>query len=148
MEKPKVLWLDDNKRTTSIFIEVLEAEGYDVDWVRKVSEAVSLLGSSQHYDLVILDVMIPTWTAEEEKLFPPRDTNRGLKTGLYFYRYMRDMPQRRDVPVFVFTMRLEQEILEAFVEAGLPKENYDTMYALRDPDEFIEKIDDILGRGE
>jgi hypothetical protein len=47
-------------------------------------------------------------------------------------------------PVLVMTVRLDQEILDEFVEGGLHREGFSTKFAIRDVTKFLTKVDNLL----
>ena len=144
MSTMRLLWLDDNLAQIEVLAEALRAKGHEVKVVTTLEEAESLLGTHT-YHLLILDVMVPTWSAEEEERYSPEATERGLKTGLIFYRRAQEMLRQKGTAVLVLTIRRERELLEAFMEAGLPEHCFATKFALRNPERFVEKVENILG---
>src|SRR6185369_15035515 len=139
----QVLWLDNDVAYVTPYKEALEEADYCVTLVRTVGEA----GRRMHenpYDLVILDVMVPTKSEEEEKVYPPSDTDSGTKTGLVFYRRFRQEFNARQTRVFVFTVILDEGVKKEFLAAGLPLTNFATKLALREEADFLERIRTIM----
>lgn len=143
----KVLWLDNDSAHVLEYQELLEEEGYEVTSATSVSQAEALL-ETKRYDLVILDVMIPTKSAAEEKLYSPDGTDKGFKTGLVFYRRMKEKLEGRGSEVLVLTVRLDQQILSEFIEAGLPRECFATKFSLRESEVFRLKVRTMLGESD
>lgn len=139
----RILWLDNDSANTRPYVSALSKRGDDVQVVTTISQAEDLL-VNQNYDLLILDVMIPTRDAKEEKLYPFNETDEGHKTGLVFYKRMRDLLGDRLPPVLVTTVRLDKEILDEFVEGGLHRERFSTKFAIRDVTRFLTKVDSVL----
>lgn len=55
---PKILLVDDDIELTELLAELLSLEGFDVHTVHNGQEALNEL-ETQHYDLILLDVMMP-----------------------------------------------------------------------------------------
>lgn len=55
---PKILLVDDDIELTELLAELLSLEGFNVHTVHNGQEALNEL-ESQHYDLILLDVMMP-----------------------------------------------------------------------------------------
>lgn len=140
----QVLWLDNECSYLSPYREVLEEESCEVTFATTVSEAESLV-QTRRYDLLILDVMIPTKNVVEETLYPPDQTDRGLRTGLVFYRRMKDRLDGLATEVLVLTVRLDQDILSEFLAAGLPRGCFATKFQLRHLEVFRQRVKTILG---
>ena len=123
MSDKSVLWLDNDLFFINPYKEKLEETGYCVSVVKKVSDAEKLL-RSRRFDLFILDVMIPTLNDAEEVDYPPSDTDNGHKTGLLFYLRLKEHLVTAGTPVLVFSVLIDRQIQTAFVENGLPAENF------------------------
>lgn len=54
----RILLVEDESRVASFIIKGLQAEGHQVDWAATVADARAL-SSSQRFDLVVLDLMLP-----------------------------------------------------------------------------------------
>ena len=78
--KKKILIIDDNPEDNSFFISVLE-KNHEVDVTAYISSARIKLEQSNKYDLIVLDIMMPTLG----EVFNGIDTADGLKTGLAYY---------------------------------------------------------------
>jgi len=57
MSKKRILIVDDDKLTNTVFKTILEEQGYNVNTASSGQEALSLENSS--FDLVILDIKLP-----------------------------------------------------------------------------------------
>ncbi len=139
----RILWLDNDSDYVFPLKAALRRNDYEVDVVTSVLKAEEWLRDNS-CDLLILDVMIPTWNAEEEALYPPAETDRGHRTGLVFYRRMKTKLLERKTPVLVMTIRRDREILKAFVKEGLPPECFSTKFVLRNPEDFLSKVNETL----
>ncbi len=140
----KILWLDDEPVKAMPYLQILKDEGYLARVVSSVTEAEALL-NTVHYDLFILDVMIPTKNSDEEKTFPPDKTEYGRKLGLYFYLEYKTKFQPDKTQILVLTQRIDYDIRDEFIKAGLLPEQFCTKFALRDVEVFLRKIKYLLG---
>ncbi|WP_243094683.1 response regulator transcription factor [Thermus thalpophilus] len=99
----RVLLVEDDPRVGELVREVLEAEGYAVDWVTTGEEALGLLATFP-YDLAVLDVMLP---------------------GMDGFALLRKLRGEQRLPVLMLTARGEVEDRVEGLEAGaddyLPK---------------------------
>lgn len=139
----RILWLDNDPAYLETYEEALKESGFEVEIVTTVTAAERLI-ESKEYDLLLLDVMIPTKNEAEENLYPPETTDSGLKTGLLFYRRMKAKLDQLKTPVLVMTVRLDSGILDEFVKAGLKPDNFCTKVALRERPVFIDKVKEVL----
>jgi CheY-like chemotaxis protein len=139
----KILWFENEVRRHEVFADHLRRNGHEVRLTGRVSEAESLLLSGA-YDLLILDVMIPTWSEAEEQDYPPDQTGQGRLTGLAFFRRMKHYLERQNIPVLVYTINRDTQVFEAFKAEGLPEGRFATKIECRDPDELLSKIQEIL----
>jgi CheY-like chemotaxis protein len=142
----RILWIDNDPAYLSPFKKALELLGYEVAIVTTVSDAENVVKDGS-YDLVILDVMIPM-TEKDEEAYSPTLTDFGYKTGLVFYNRNRDLLLARSLPVMVLTVRLDQGVVDEFVEAGLPRQCFATKYELRDVESFLGKIRSSIEAGK
>jgi CheY-like chemotaxis protein len=143
MMSVRVLWLDNDLAYLEPYVEALTDEGYAVTVVASVGEAEYRLKREQ-FDLVILDVMIPTKDDKEEVDYTPDDTEQGQKTGLVFYRRVRDLLARLKTRVLVMTVRLDEDVLNEFRNYDLPRDRFATKFALREVDVFLDKVNSVL----
>lgn len=137
-----ILWLDNDSQNTRPYVSALKKRGDEVEVVTTVTGAEELL-ASKNYDLLILDVMIPTRDADEDEAYPPNETDEGHKTGLVFYKRMKERFGDNLPPVLVMTVRLDLQIREEFIEANLDNEHFSTKYAVRDVTRFLDKIESM-----
>ena len=139
----QVLWLDNDLAYIAPYLRELEEIGYQVTSVRTVGEADFRLRSDS-YDLLILDVMVPTKGPKEEQDYPPALTDFGHKTGLVFYLRKKQELDAVKTKVFVLTVRLDESVKDEFLAAGLPLTNFATKFALRDVSDFLKKIQAVM----
>jgi len=142
-----ILWIDNDTHYLTPFREALEEFGFDVTTVETISEAANLL-TTGNYDLVILDVMMPTTEQDEAAGYGAELSDGGYKTGLIFYANNRDLLLRLRLPVMVMTVRIDRNIVEEFVSAGLPRDCMVTKYSVSDPEVLLEKINFMIARNK
>lgn len=142
MVNKRILWLDDDPPHVESHIEALRRAGHEVELAKTVTEAKGRL-EHQRYDLLILDVMIPTDESEEGE-FPPSETEWGRDTGLAFYRRLKDRLGQQGTKVLVTTIRRDQEILQAFKKEGLPEDCFAPKLSYRTPRSFAAKVNEVL----
>lgn len=75
----RILLIDDNLVANNNYIERLKSK-YTVDAVAYINTAVYKLKHPERYQLIIVDIMMPTIG-----IFTNKETNDGLTTGLIFY---------------------------------------------------------------
>jgi CheY-like chemotaxis protein len=94
-----ILFVDDEPRYISSFVEELELEfGKDkINCSKDVDEALDFFNhNSNEIKIIILDEMMPPG-----KTFKNGLTQTGLRTGLFFYKHIRqNFP---DLPIIIFT---------------------------------------------
>jgi CheY-like chemotaxis protein len=139
----KILWVDNDPGYIRPFKIALEGEGYSVTVASTVFQAEACV-DGQSYDLIILDVMIPTVSEVEEDAYRPEDTENSLKTGLLFYRRKGKELEQRGTPVLVMTVRIDKAIRREFIAAGLPENHFATKMELRESPHFVSKIKALL----
>jgi CheY-like chemotaxis protein len=140
----KILWLDNDLAYIEPYVEILRESGFEVNPVPTITQAEDQLKGD--YDLLILDIMIPTKTEQEEQVYRPERTEAGRKTGLAFYTRMKQALEEKGCRLLVLTVRLDESIFEEFLAAGLPRECYDTKMTLREAPIFLERVKDILAK--
>jgi CheY-like chemotaxis protein len=141
-----ILWLDNDLPYIRPYVNALRAKDFEVSEVASLSHAERLLEQAQDpFDLIIIDVMVPTQDDDELKDYPVLETDFGHKSGLVFYNRMKHKLGAKLPPVAVTTVRLDQGIRDEFVKSGLKAEHVLTKYNLRDAGDFLNKIRSILG---
>lgn len=139
----RILWLDNDPAYLIPFVKSLEDENYLVTVVESVTEAERCLQQAQ-FDLMIIDVMIPTLSSNEEQRYQPEKTDQGYKTGLVFFQQNQAALQKAGTRVMVMTVRLDKAIRDEFIKAGLPSDAFATKYQMSDPTNFLDKIRSAL----
>jgi CheY-like chemotaxis protein len=140
----RILWLDNDSSYIRPYVNALRNRGFEVTVKTTLTEAEANL-SSEAYDLLILDVMIPTKSEVEEELYPPGKSDLGHKTGLLFYQRVRESLATSKTLVLVLTVRLDREILNEFLDAKLEKAGFATKFGLREVSKFLDKVRSLIG---
>ena len=94
-----ILFVDDEIRDMESFVQELKFEfGKEaVKFIQNVDEALEYLEENKSkIQLLLLDNMMPSG-----KIFKDKPTKQGLRTGIFFYKYIRQ--QYPDLPVIIFT---------------------------------------------
>ena len=94
-----ILFLDDEERRLSSHVMELRISGYQVNFFKDVSEALTFF--EKHVDaikLLILDIMMPPSGS-----FQSEDTEAGLRTGVRFLKKSGCWPR---IPPFSFSAML------------------------------------------
>lgn len=138
----RILWLDNDTPFIRPYVKYLRSKDFEVDDVADLTKAESLL-KEKPFDLVIVDVMVPTQNAEEQKNYPETETDYGHMTGLAFFKRMRNLTDKLP-PVLVMTVRQDQEIRDALIKEGLKAENFVSKYDLREVNDLLRKIRSTL----
>lgn len=119
--KKKILFIDDDEFIIKIFLDRLQAAGFEVDTAKNGKAAREKL-TYNLYDIICLDYVLPD------------------ETGLDVLKWLRS--QNKNIPVIVFSASGHEAKMKEFMEAGA------TEYLQKDhvaPSEFVEKINTILG---
>jgi CheY-like chemotaxis protein len=139
----RILWVDNDLAYIHSYIKALENHGAFVNAVTTAFEAESAL-ERERYDLVILDVMIPTKSEKEEQVYRSEETDLGLKTGLVFYRRNKEKMAKAQTQILVLTVRLDRSIMDEFRNEGLPPECYSTKMQLREIPIFLRRVETLV----
>lgn len=83
----RLLVADDEPHIRRILTTLLEGSEYTVDAVSDGTAALELLVGSVHYDLILLDIMMPG------------------ATGLEVLEQIRSLPERTGTPVVILTAK-------------------------------------------
>jgi CheY-like chemotaxis protein len=98
MEKPRILWIDDEIDLLKPHIIFITGKGYDIDTVNNGDEALEMI-EENHYDLIFLDENMP-----------------GL-TGIETLQHIRTID--RNLPVVMVTKSEEEHIMEDAIGAQI-----------------------------
>lgn len=142
----KILWLDNDAAYVRVYVKELQSqtEPYEVTPMSAVSEAEACL-DRETYDLLILDVMIPTKNEAEEQEYPPEETEHGLRMGYCFYKKHRRRLADAGTKVFVLTARIDEPIKQDLMKEGLTAEQIMMKADVSGLDEFLAKVEEMIG---
>lgn len=111
--KQNILFVDDDRRRTEIFVEMLRMEGYDVTFAATVKEAESALKKQDSdFHLAILDIMIP-----QEDYFE-KSSHESRTRGIKLLEEIRKVKNKDELPVIILTVCSDQVIRKNALEAG------------------------------
>lgn len=111
--RQKILFVDDDRRRTEIFVEMLRMEGYEVTFAATMKEAESeFKGGDSDFDLLILDIMMPS------EDYVGENTDESRKRGIKFLEEVRKTKSRGQLPVIMLTTRDDEATKEQAREAG------------------------------
>lgn len=141
--RKRILWLDNEVKWIQPYVNALKDAGYEPNPVPTVSEAEKEL-KDHHYDLLILDAMIPTISAKEVEIYNTKATLSGIKTGIVFYQRMKQNLEENRTKVLVITASLFDKLRLEFIHLGLPEEQFSTKYEFKDPSILVDKVRNCL----
>lgn len=142
--RKQILWIDNDRKYLHPYHIALENNGYLVRFANSVSEGERALNASQ-FDLLILDVMIPTSEEDERSGYTSSAIELGHSTGLIFYQRNRDLLMKLRVRTMVLTVRVDQNIKNAFLASGLPSHLFFTKSRLVRVSAFVDAVQGVLG---
>ena len=142
----KVMWLDNDPAYQQLYAEDLLGREIEVSVAASALECERAVQKSK-YDVLILDVMIPTVSEEEEGIYPPEMTEKGHQTGLTFIQRNSGRLKEAGTAVMVITARSDEEIHGRFAAAGFPMDRFFTRVLLHDPAGLADQIQRIADEG-
>ena len=105
----KILFVDDDVMPAELYIRALRRLDFEVDSAKTVEDTFRSL-STGRYDLIVLDIMMPSGPYPDEK------TEDGLRTGLVLQAELAH--QHPQVPVIVLTNVGNPDTLKSAREGG------------------------------
>jgi CheY-like chemotaxis protein len=135
-----VLWLDNDAGYLQPYVEALKRRDHDVKVVTSLSAADGAMASGP-FDVVLIDVMIPTIHEDEERIYSPEETKAGADSGVVFFRRWREKFREERTAILVLTVRLDKGIRQRFLEEGLLESEFATKLALREVGAFVTKLE-------
>ena len=128
----QILFVEDEQWLMEGIVDGLEASGYKVIRAEDGTEGLDLL-ESEHVDLILLDIMMPSGERIEENTF-------GRRTGVEFCKIARKL--KPQVPIVCLTVVTDREIHNELEELGVK-------YILEkptSPGEIVEVIERLTAR--
>jgi DNA-binding response OmpR family regulator len=95
-----ILLADDEPHIRRILQTVLESAGFEVDLRQDGTDALEAIEGDEHYDLILLDIMMPG------------------ATGLEILGKIRGMDERKTTPVMILTAKGQDEDREEAFSLG------------------------------
>jgi DNA-binding response OmpR family regulator len=103
-----ILIIDDEIRRFENYIYFLKKAGYEVKIIKNVDAALEFIYSNlDSIKLLILDIMMSPGNT-----FTDEETQYGLRTGIPFYRKIRE--RSKDMPIMVLTNVTDWNVSELF----------------------------------
>ena len=99
MAEKQVLIVDDEVSVTELFSMMLEMEGYGVQVVHNVKDAIQVLEKDSP-DLILLDIMMP------------------IASGLELCRHVRGTPALASITIIILSAKSQLEEVQEGLEAG------------------------------
>ena len=120
----RLLVAEDEPHIRRILVTLLEESGFQVDVAPHGGEARRRLQSEVHFDLVLMDIMMPE------------------ATGLELLAEMRQLPHRRSTPVVILTAKGQDVDREEAFRLGAA----DFITKPFSPKKFLNRVDQILAQ--
>ncbi len=121
----RILIADDEPHIRRILQTVLELDGFEVDLRRDGTDALEAITSGVHYDLILLDIMMPG------------------ATGLEVLGKIREMDERKSTPVVILTAKGQDADRQAAFSLGAD----DFLTKPFSPKKLLARIHQIVERG-
>jgi len=119
----RILVADDEPHIRRILGTFLEVSGFKVDEAIDGAEAMELLRGTTHYDLALLDIMMPEYT------------------GLEVLDFGRQLPHREGLPIVILTAKGQDADREAAFRLGAD----DFLTKPFSPKKLLARIHELLG---
>ncbi len=130
-----ILFIDDEKRHVSVYIEELRFSGYSITYRERVDEAVPFFTEQlAKIDMVIMDIMMPAGQS-----FKDKETRYGLDTGLRLYEWVRE--RAPTLPVIILTNVTNEEVARRF---GGEQFCWFLQKSEHSPTEVVNKVNEVL----
>jgi len=103
-----ILMIDDEKRTLDSYLQELALSDFTVRYESSVDAGLKYLEeNSGDIELLILDLMMPYG-----QTFNEHETDKGLRTGIVFYKRVRKTFAR--LPVMILTNNVDEGVRRIF----------------------------------
>ncbi len=99
-DQPRIMVAEDDPDMAHVISFLLRREGFHVDLVPDGREALRLIADGSHYDLVLLDVMMP------------------YLSGLHVVREVRGLPGWEQTPIIMVSGKASEADVVVAIEAG------------------------------
>ena len=114
MTAPRVLWVEDEFNDLRGLVRPLQLRGVFVEFVGDYESARGLLDKGAIFDLFIVDVIIPEWSADDRfDHGQPREN-----VGLDLIKDIREKYRLKGVPILVLSVVTQERVLSKAREFG------------------------------
>jgi CheY-like chemotaxis protein len=120
----RILLAEDEPHIRRVLVTLLEGWGFHLHPVADGSAALEAIRSSEHYDLILLDIVMPG------------------ATGLEVLTEVRALPERKDVPVIILTAKGQDTDRERAFALGAN----DFLTKPFSPKKLLNRVDELLAR--
>ena len=132
--KKTILFVDDDIKRTTSYVDVLELEGYKILAAHTIGKAREDFEKyKDRIDLIILDLMMPAEKYDAEA------TRNSRKTGLRFLDQIREISKK--LPVILFSVIRYNDVKNEVDTAGIS----DYLEKPCRPSKLIEAVEETIG---
>ena len=122
--KKRILITDDDVYNRDFYQELLQDAGYDVDTAENGSQCLELMEKTDHYDLILLDIVMP------------------VRDGMETLTALKDNPiQAKHGPIHMLSALGQDSVLDNAKALG--SDGYIVKTDIT-PDQLLEKVKTIL----
>lgn len=100
----KILMVDDEPLFIKPYFEMLEQNGHKVVYCKEAIGALKVLTGPEQFDVIILDVMMPSFEDTDQ------NAETGFDTGIRLLEHLRDAESTKKTPVIILTNRLATDV--------------------------------------
>jgi DNA-binding response OmpR family regulator len=137
MEKKRILMIDDDRLPMQYYIRSLEKNNFEVMYFVRPDDAFEYIDREQpHIDGIILDIMLPPGEKYKDE-----ETNKGLKTGFFVLKDLRNYQPYSNIPVVILTNVRNPKTLAEFTESSLIKIAFKPDYS---PKKLVHLLEEML----
>lgn len=109
MNKFRILWVEDDAKDLDDMVGPLRTDGSTIDIALTYESAKEkILKTHQPYDIVILDIIIPSGYNEVKEL----DELKRIENTYYGIKLLEFISENQKTPVFVFSVINDYAIIE------------------------------------
>ncbi|RJP67749.1 MAG: response regulator [Candidatus Abyssobacteria bacterium SURF_17] len=140
MEKARILWVDENLDSSLRYHYMcLETGGFELDKARTMREALDLY-TKKHYDLVILDLLMPGGD-----VFTREETKDGANSGMLLFKKLKAI--KKDVPFIIFSAIVDEEVgRETITEIGKEVDGILAKSIYSGPEVLLARVQQVIAR--
>ncbi len=132
MKKKEILYIEDEPYSMEYRIKMLKDKGYNVEIAEEVDSALKKL--KQKYDLILLDIMMPSGN------LPENEVKGGYETGVALIKKIKESTNK-NTPILVITANPSSQLRTKIEKIGVASYLTKPLHQI----EFEEEIERILG---